>query len=64
MRVESLKNPLTERTEYLLLLSDTALDEILLSAIMELMETKCDGMIEVTTMKSNRVISWKGDNKC
>jgi len=64
LRVESLENPLTERTEYLLLLSDTAPDELLLSVIMELMETKCGGTIKVTTMKSNRVISWKGDNKC
>ena len=60
MRVESLENPLTERTEYLLLLSDTASDEILLSAIMELMETKCGGTVKVTTMKSGRVVLWKG----
>ena len=60
LRVDGWKDSLTERTECLLLRSDTAADEVLLSAIMELMETKCGGTVKVTTMKSGRVVLWKG----
>ena len=61
LRVDGWKDSLTERTECLLLRSDTAADEVLLSAIMELMETKCGGTIKVTNpTKSNRVVSWRG----
>ena len=61
LRVDGLKDLLTERTECLLLRSDTAADEILLSAIIELMETKCGGTIKVTNpTKSDRVVSWRG----